>query len=167
MSHNARYWIEHLQLSAHPEGGAYREVFRAPLTLPQAVLTPAHNGPRSVLTSIYFLLQQGEFSAFHRIASDELWHHYDGDTLHIFEITPKGTLHIHALGTEPGALPFAVISAGSWFGSRIAPAGSYTLCGCSVAPGFDFADFEMADRETLTSQYPQHTDIIKQLTHQQ
>lgn len=116
------------------------------------------------MTGIYFLLQQGEFSAFHRIASDELWHHYDGGALHIYEILPDGQLVTHVLGTEGEALPFAVIRAGSWFASRVARGNDYTLCGCTVAPGFDFSDFELAERSALQQQYPQHTGIIAELT---
>lgn len=157
---NAAYWKEKLQLTSHPEGGAFGEVYRAGLVLPQHTLTPQHNGDRNAMTSIYFLLSSGEYSAFHRIASDELWHHYDGDTLCVYEITIDGALHTHMLGITNGALPFAVIRAGSWFASRVAPGASYALVGCTVAPGFDFADFELADRSTLQRQYPQHTDLI-------
>jgi len=116
------------------------------------------------MTSIYFLLQFGEFSAFHRIASDELWHHYDGGTLCIYEITADGTLKRHLLGIEEGALPFVMIPAGSWFGSRVEKEGSFTLCGCTVAPGFDFADFELADRQALAAQYPAHATITTEMT---
>jgi len=116
------------------------------------------------MTSIYFLLEHGEFSAFHRIASDELWHHYDGGTACIYEILPDGTLVRHLLGTEADAMPFVVIKAGSWFGSRVEVPGSYTLCGCTVAPGFDFDDFELADRAELTSLHPRHAAIIAELT---
>lgn len=160
----AQYWKEQLHLTSHPEGGAFREIYRSSLHLPQQTLTPLHNGPRSAMTSIYFLLEDGEFSAFHRIASDELWHHYAGDTLHVFEITTDGVLHTHLLGTQANALPFAVIKAGSWFGSRVAPGGSYTLCGCTVAPGFDFTDFELAT-PALAHQYPQHAQLIHEMVH--
>ncbi|GAA4460792.1 cupin domain-containing protein [Nemorincola caseinilytica] len=161
---NAGYWKEKLQLTSHPEGGAYGEIYRAAMVLPQSVLTTMHNGDRNAMTSIYFLLGEGEYSAFHRIASDELWHHYDGDTLCVYEITPDGVLHTHFLGLEDGAIPFAVIKAGSWFASRVAAGGSYTLCGCTVAPGFDFADFELANRTDLQAQYPQHAALIAELT---
>lgn len=159
-----RYWIEKLSLTPHVEGGAFSEIYRSALSLPQNVLEKAHKGPRNAMTSIYFLLEHGQFSAFHRIASDELWHHYDGGTLSIYEITPDGQLHRHQLGVAGDALPFAVINAGSWFGSRVEEAGSFTLCGCTVAPGFDFADFELAERHTLTMEYPDHAGTIRQLT---
>lgn len=161
---NAEHWKNLLKLTAHPEGGAYSEIYRSDLTLPQNTLTPLHTGARSAMTSIYFLLEAGEFSAFHRIASDELWHHYAGNNLYVYEISPDGALHTHILGKEEGALPFAVIKAGSWFGSRVAPGGAYTLCGCTVAPGFDFADFELAT-PTLALQYPQHAQLIQEMIH--
>jgi uncharacterized protein len=160
---SAQFWKEKLQLSSHVEGGAFSEVYRSGLALPKEVLTSEHHGSRNAMTSIYFLLEYGEFSAFHRIASDELWHHYDGDTLCIYEILTDGTLKKYRLGTDNNALPFAVIEAGSWFASGVEIEGGYTLCGCTVAPGFDFADFELADKSTLSSEFPLHTTIIAQL----
>lgn len=163
---NATYWKEKLQLTAHVEGGAFKEVYRAPLLLPQSVLSKEHNGPRAASTSIYFLLEHGEFSAFHRIASDELWHFYDGGSLAIYEIDKNGTLTRHLLGRniEAGAQLQVLIKAGSWFASRVEDEGSYALCGCTVAPGFDFADFELAGRQKLAAMYTQHSDLIASLT---
>lgn len=162
----AAYWKQKLQLIQHVEGGAFKEVYRSPLLLPQAALSPEHKGQRTASTSIYFLLEYGEFSAFHRIASDELWHFYDGDTLAIYEITPDGTLIRHLLGrdAENGASLQVVIPAGSWFASRVEKDSGFSLCGCTVAPGFDFADFELADRNDLQTQYPQHRELVATLT---
>jgi len=164
---SAKYWIDRLSLNPHVEGGAFSEIYRSELLLPQNVLSDEHKGARNAMTSIYFLLETGQFSAFHRIASDELWHHYDGGILIIYEITPDGRLVTHKLGTEDDANPFAVIKAGSWFGSRVEMPASYTLCGCTVAPGFDFADFELADRDALSAIYPTYRAIISELTRQQ
>ncbi len=163
---NATYWKEKLQLTAHIEGGAFKEVYRSALMLPQSVLTSAHNGPRAASTSIYFLLEYGEFSAFHRIASDELWHFYDGGSLAIYEIDKSGTLIRHLLGRdiEAGAHLQVLIKAGSWFASRVENEDGYALCGCTVAPGFDFADFELAGRQQLAALYPQHAALIVSLT---
>lgn len=165
--YNAPYWIEKLGLISHIEGGAFREVYRSSLVLPEDKLTDGHKGDRAASTSIYFLLQQGEISALHRIASDELWHFYDGDPLAIYEINLQGILIKHLLGKDidKGESPQVLIPAGSWFGSRVDGNGRYSLCGCTVAPGFDFADFELADRETLSGQYPQHKEIIFSLTY--
>lgn len=164
---DARYWKDKLGLQSHVEGGAFKETYRSGLLFPQQVLTTKHNGIRSAATGIYFLLEYGEFSAFHRIASDEQWHFYDGICLNVYEIKDDGTLIIHKLGLDidKGEQPQITIAAGSWFGSRVEATGGYTLCGCTVAPGFDFADFELADRNVLIQQYPQHAGIITSLTH--
>lgn len=164
--YSAAYWKEKLGLTGHVEGGAFKEVYRSAMTIPQNALTGGHKGDRAASTGIYFLLEYGEFSSFHRIASDELWHFYDGCVLCVYEIKPSGELVKHLLGKDidSGERPQLVIPAGSWFGSRVEQEGGYTLCGCTVAPGFDFADFELADRQTLTNQYPQHEEIIRSLT---
>lgn len=166
MRPDVSYWIEKLQLTQHIEGGAFREVYRSGLVLPRQALPLFFQGDRSASTSIYFLLGEGEFSAFHRIASDELWHFYYGDPLHIYEIGHNGRLVIHRLGSDPekGETFQAVVKAGSWFASAPAPGSEYGLAGCTVAPGFDFADFELADRETLAGQYPEHAELIRALT---
>lgn len=162
----AAYWTDILQLEQHIEGGAFRETYRAPLDLPREVLPPAFGGNRQASTAIYFLLQAGDFSAFHRIAADEMWHFYAGDTLHIYEITPDGVLRTHLLGSdiERGAAFQVLIPAGSWFASRVEKPGQYALVGCTVAPGFDFADFELAERMALTTAFPAHETLIAQLT---
>ncbi|HXB93733.1 MAG TPA: cupin domain-containing protein [Puia sp.] len=160
------YWIEHLQLTPHIEGGAFRECYRSGLTIPQASLPLFFQGDRSVATSIYFLLAAGQFSAFHRIASDELWHFYYGDTLLIYEIGHNGRMVEHRLGSNPqNDESFqTVVRAGSWFASVPAPGSEYALVGCTVAPGFDFADFELADRAALIGQYPDHAGVIQRLS---
>lgn len=163
---SASYWKEKLQLISHIEGGAFREVYRSPLVLPKSALNPEHKGDRSASTSIYFLLEYGEFSAFHRIASDELWHFYDGTALCIYEIKENGELIKHLLGRniENGETLQILIPAGSWFASRVEIPGGFALCGCTVAPGFDFADFELADRKKLQEQFPQHSQLIASLS---
>lgn len=162
----AGYWIDKLGLAAHIEGGAFKEIYRSELALPQHVLTPRHHGDRNAMTSIYFLLTHGDFSAFHRIASDEIWHFYDGAPLCVYEITTNGALVRHMLGKDidKDQQPVIVIKAGSWFGSRVEEPGGFTLCGCTVAPGFDFADFELADKEALQASFPQHAAIIGEMT---
>ncbi len=160
----AKYWKEKLHLTSHIEGGSFSEVFRSDLMLPQESLTKHHNGFRNAMTSIYFLLEHGDFSAFHRIASDELWHHYDGGTLCIYEIKPDNSITKHLLGIGGASLPFVAITAGSWFASRVEEAGSFTLCGCTVAPGFDFADFELANKVALQQQFPDYFKLIDELT---
>lgn len=160
---SAAYWIEKLDLESHIEGGAFKEVFRSTLILEN--LPAGFKGARNASTSIYFLLQQGQFSAFHRIAADEGWHFYEGSPLTVYEIEENGTLTIHRLGSdfENGERFQTTIKAGSWFASRVEGEG-YALVGCTVAPGFDFADFELATFTTLSAQYPQHQNLIRELT---
>jgi len=161
--------VRSLSLSPHPEGGYYRETYRAPLTLPRAALTAAHAGDRSASTAIYFLVPRGSFSALHRIASDEVWHFYAGAPLEVVEIDAAGVLRCTVLGNELGdETPQHVVPAGAWFGSRVLEGtearGSFALVGCTVAPGFDFADFALANREALTRDHPAHARIIEELT---
>ncbi|MET0243110.1 MAG: cupin domain-containing protein [Flavitalea sp.] len=167
MSKNASYWISKLNLSRHVEGGSFRETYRSPINIPSAVLPKGFAGDTSVSTCIYFLLEQGQFSAFHKINSDECWHFYEGSQLDIFEIDAKGILTVHKLGRdlEAGESFQVVIKAGNWFASRVAFGGDYALVGCTVAPGFDFADFELATSGSLSSKYPHHASLIKTLTY--
>ena len=166
MRPNADYWIKKLQLTPHIEGGAYREVYRSSLSIPSECLPILFHGDRNICTGIYFLLRRGQFSAFHRIASDEIWHFYYGDPLLIHEINHGGLLTTHRLGSNPETeeVFFTVIKAGSWFASVPATDSEYSLVGCTVAPGFDFADFEMAERAALSGWYPGHAELIGTLT---
>jgi predicted cupin superfamily sugar epimerase len=168
MRPNAAYWIQQLQLTSHVEGGAFREVYRSELTISQKALPVFFQGNRNISTSIYFLLAGGQFSAFHRIASDELWHFYFGDPLLVYEIGHSGILTTHRLGPdiEKGESFQVVVKAGSWFASIPAEGSEYALVGCTVSPGFDFAEFELADRAALIKQYPQHAALIESLTRQ-
>jgi predicted cupin superfamily sugar epimerase len=162
-----RRWVDTLGLSPHPEGGFYRETYRAEMTLPESALSSVHGGPRSASTAIYFLVTAGSFSAFHRIASDELWHFHAGGALEIVTIDPSGArrdLHL-GLDVERGERPQHVVTAGAWFGSRLrTDEDGYALVSCTVAPGFDFADFELARRDELARAYPTHVAIIAALT---
>ncbi len=160
-------YIKELGLIKHIEGGAYKEVYRSDLlaSFPQLM---GHNEARNLCTSIYFLLQFGEFSAFHRIKSDELWHHYDGNVLHIYELNTKGELIVHKLGKDlaQGEQIQTWIPAGSWFASRCEVEQGFALVGCTVSPGFDFADFELAKAAELTQTYPAHSALIQSLCRQ-
>ncbi len=158
------YWVERLGLQPHPEGGLYAETYRS---------SGRHTGEyedfpgqRSFATGIYFLLPAGVFSALHRIRSDELWHFYCGAPLEIAAIDREGELSIKTLGLdlERGQAPQHVVSAGAWFGASVTAASGYTLVGCTVAPGFDFLDFELARRGELMARYPQHAHLIARYT---
>ncbi len=164
--HSADYWIDKLKLQSHPEGGYFSEAYRAEGIIPSSVLPAGFNGERNFSTSIYFLLQYNQFSAFHRIRSDELWHFYSGGSLDISVIYPSGKLGILKLGNQPeqGESFQRVVKAGCWFASSPAKKSAYSLVGCTVAPGFDFHDFELAERKSLIQQFPQHKDLITHLT---
>jgi uncharacterized protein len=162
----ADYWISRLNLSTHIEGGAFREIYRSPVMVPRPALPLSFSGDRSFCTSIYFLLKRNQFSAFHKIKSDEIWHFYYGDALIVYEIDVTGQLLVHKLGNDPdkGESFQCVISAGNWFAARLAPGGDYALVGCTVSPGFDFADFELATQNELLRLFPEHEEMIRELT---
>lgn len=155
VDHAAR-WVRELELAPHPEGGWYRETYRSPDAIPGI--------GRNVSTAIYFLLEQGNFSAFHRIRSDEMWHFHHGDGVDIHVIDPDGAYQRLMLGVAGGRQPQAVVPAGCWFASEVTQGGSYALVGCTVAPGFDFADFELADGIELAARYTHHAQLIRRLT---
>jgi predicted cupin superfamily sugar epimerase len=167
MDMDADYWIENLQLRPHVEGGAFREVYRSALTIENEHPSAGVNTNRNICTSIYFLLKYGDFSAFHRIRSDELWHFHFGQTLTIYEIEAQtGSLKIHFLGpqTDKGEVFQTAVKAGNWFAAIVKGTGAYALAGCTVAPGFDYADFELGNRDQLSKTYPQHQRLIISLT---
>jgi uncharacterized protein len=157
----ASYWIEKLRLLKHPEGGYYREMYRSAESIPQQELPPRFGGARAFSTAIYFLLLGDEISAVHRIKSDEVWHFYAGSQLTIHVIDQDRAYTQIELGDDCFQ---AVVHAGCWFGATVDEPQSYALVGCTVAPGFDFADFEMANRADLFAHYPQHRAIIERLT---
>jgi predicted cupin superfamily sugar epimerase len=193
----AAYYINKQKLTRHKEGGSYAETYRSPLVLPNDVIGNAFKGSCNACTAIYFLLEHNQFSAFHRIASDEtsmirlsqtrmkihhassirpiknklftdeIWHFYAGNVLSIYDIDERGELTVHKLGNnlESGETFQCVIKAGHWFASRCEVENGFSLVGCTVSPGFDFNDFELADRKTLCELYPAHAAIIETLTY--
>ena len=162
---NARELIAHYKLLPHPEGGWYKETYKSIEQISQNALPQRFSGDRAFSTAIYFLLEQGNFSAFHSIKSDECWHFYIGEPLWVYVLFPNGLLQIFVLGSDisSGELFQFVVPANCWFASRPAPNSSFSLVGCTVSPGFDFADFELADAKELIKTYPQHEKIIKEL----
>ena len=136
--------IETLGLSPHPEGGYYGELYRSPAT----VHPDDGRGPRSALTTIYFLLPQGSVSRWHRVQSDEVWHYYEGAPLDLWMASPEGDQVDHyRLGPlDKAQRPVWTVPAGHWQAAR--STGSYTLVGCTVGPGFDFRDFALASQES-------------------
>lgn len=162
---DAMYWTEKLRLEPHPEGGFFRQTYKSDLMIARDAL-PGFSGARAVSTAIYFLLEGKNFSAFHRLRSDELWHFYAGTPLVVHVIEPAGDYSSISLGdnSDAGQLFQAVVKARCWFASEVQDRGSWALVGCTVAPGFEFEDFELARREELARQYPQHRRLIEKLT---
>jgi predicted cupin superfamily sugar epimerase len=165
MQINVAALVHHFDLLPHPEGGYYKETYRSPDLLSGSALPEKFGGTRSMATAIYFLLEKGNFSAFHRIKSDECWHFYQGDSLHIHVIYQDGYYQLIKLGAniQQDEVFQAVVSAGAWFASETNANGVYSLVGCTVAPGFDFADFELASAQKLIVDFPVHEQLIKRL----
>ncbi len=157
--------IFHYNLQPHPEGGWYAQSYRSSEIIPAAALPNRFGGDRVFSTAIYFLLEQGNFSAFHRIKSDECWHFYQGDPLEVFIIGTDRQLTIVTLGQDSsrGQLFQYVVPANCWFASRPAKESKFCFVGCTVAPGFDFADFELANQTNLCSEYPEYSELILEL----
>jgi len=164
---SAAYWIEKLHLKRHPEGGYFRETYTSAAKMDECCLRSGRAAPRPVSTAIYYLLEGTGFSALHRIKSDEIWHHYTGSSLTIHIIDMSGIYREVTLGKDPdkGETLQAVVPAGFWFGATVDSHSSYSLAGCTVAPGFEFLEFEMASRGELIHLYPDHRRIIERLTH--
>ena len=163
---NVDYWINQLRLLPHPEGGFYKETYRSSETVSSSALPDRFDGDRNFSTAIYFLLRSGDRSVFHRIKSDELWHFYQGSTLSIYLLQQNDLKILKMVADmEKRELLQVAIPANCWFGARVDEPGSYALCGCTVSPGFDFRDFEMARKEYLLEAYPEQAEIIAQLTH--
>lgn len=146
-------------LSPHPEGGWYREYHSSGRILGQL---PGYPGPRPALTAIWFCLRRGEFSAFHRLRGEEAWIHLAGGPLELFLLAPGKTERIMVASVEDGGPPAAVVPAGVFQAAR--PLGEYCLVSCLVAPGFDFADFELASPRELLEAFPGEADAIRSLT---
>ena len=164
---SAAHWVSLLSLSPHPEGGYFKETYRSSAVVGQSALQGDFSGPRNVCTGIYYLLERGDFSAFHRIKSDEMWHFYAGGALDLFMLHEGIFSHVK-IGRDVAAgehLQF-VVPAGAWFASRPSLMSAFSLVGCTVSPGFDFADFEMARSADLLQEYPSCVDVIASLTRQ-
>ena len=163
---NAQYWIEKLQLEPHPGGGYFRQSYRSEVLIGREALPAGFSGARAVSTAIYFLLEGKNFSAFHRLRSDEVWHFYAGDPLVVHVVEAEGNYFRILLGRDldGGQVLQGVVRAGCWFASHVADWNSFSVVGCTVAPGFDFEDFEMGKREELAARYPWHRELIERLT---
>jgi predicted cupin superfamily sugar epimerase len=155
--------IQKLGLIPHPERGYYRETYRSA----SEVVSQRHGGTRLASTAIYFLVTAQEPATFlHRLLSDEVFHFYDGGPLEILRLFPDGKWDVAVLGMnlDAGERPQIVIPAGTWFGTELCDGASHCLVGCTVAPGFEFADFELAQGPELEARYPDAADRIRRMS---
>jgi uncharacterized protein len=167
----ASWWIEQLGLEPHPEGGYFRETFRADESLAGDALPARYGGAsRSISTSIYYLLERGQRSRLHRLASDETWHFHAGDpvTVHLLDEAAGYRACVVGLELDRGHAPQLHIPSGTWFGATLdhsdaEKTAGFVLVGCTVAPGFAFEDFEIAARDPILRDYPQHADVLSRL----
>jgi len=154
--------IRRFDLQPHPEGGFFRETYRSTARVSRA----GSGETRSASTAIYYLLCDGAHSAWHRIKSDEVWHFYAGAPLLVHVLDDAGTLATHRLGnplTHPDTAFQAVVPAGQWFAAECEDPATFALAGCTVAPGFEFSEFELAALDVLQSAYPAHAEFIARL----
>ncbi|MBI3548258.1 MAG: cupin domain-containing protein [Elusimicrobia bacterium] len=166
MRPTAREIVSRLKLKPHPEGGFYRETYRAKGVIPKAALGAGFGGERAHSTAIYCLFPKGAVSRFHRIRSDELWHFYIGGPLTIVELRRSGPPKKTVLGPDlkAGQRPQHAVPAGVWFGAYPNDGTPYCLAGCTVAPGFDFSEFELGSRRELLRVFPRARREVLRLT---
>jgi uncharacterized protein len=158
--------IKLLGLKSHPEGGYYRETYRSDEIIENGALPERYTGHRTYGTAIYYLLTLETFSAIHRIKTDEIYHFYLGDPVELVQLRPDGSGSVVTLSDDiiGGAQVQTVVSRGTWHGARLVEGGKYALLGTTVAPGFEFADFEVGHRSDLIRSYPSFSDTIIPLT---
>jgi predicted cupin superfamily sugar epimerase len=166
---DAEFLISTLGLKPHPiEGGYFRETYRAERSIPATALPPTYAGAgeRSIGTAIYYLLTPDTFSELHRLPTEEVFHLYMGGPVHMLQLFPGGAVRRVVLGTNilAGESPQLVVPAGVWQGSALEPGVEFALLGATMAPGFDYADYERGRRSVLTQLYPDHAELITRLT---
>lgn len=159
--------IEQLGLQEHPEGGYFKETYRSKGIISNDELGDKFVGDRNQCTGIYFLLTSEKFSAFHKVNQDEMWHYYKGAPIKLHTITSDGSYSFVMIGNdfEIGETPQHVVKGGDWFAAEVVDENTYCLVGCTVAPGFDFADFTLPKRQELIELFPEHKTVINRLTH--
>lgn len=161
---NAEDWITHLDMTAHPEGGYYKQSFVSS----EKIMTAEHPAERNLYTSIYFLLRTQDISHFHRLKSDELWYFHAGHAVTVHILDTEGNYRAEKLGLDlaAGERPQVLVEKGSIFGSTVEAENTFSLVGCMVSPGFDFADFELLRQSELLELYPQQEQVIKKLAYE-
>lgn len=158
-TNDAAYWIKQLSLQPHPEGGYYKEVFRSQ----QEVKRVGDEKTLQACTSIYYLLEGDDYSGFHRISSDEIWYFHKGLPLTIHVITAEGVPEAWVLSDQPDGSLSLIVPAGLWFAAEISSKAGYTLVSCAVAPGFEFSEFEMAEKGELIKAYLGNEELFGRL----
>jgi uncharacterized protein len=166
---HAREIIAALELQPHPiEGGFFRETYRSTAAIRAASLPHGYaaTGERSIGTAIYYLLTSDTFSELHRLPTEEVFHLYLGGPVRMLQLFPKGAACEVVLGTDilAGERPQVVVPAGVWQGSRLEPGVEFALLGATMAPGFEYADYQQGRRTDLIAAYPDHEERIRQLT---
>lgn len=158
--------IKHLDLQPHPEGGYFKETYRSVGSISEASLPENFKGSRNYATAIYFLLTYGNFSAFHKIKQDEIWHFYEGSPIRLIMISEGAELSEIIIGRNfsKGEVPQFAVPKNHWFAGEVMEPESFSLVGCTVSPGFDFRDFTLAERKELEDSFPQHASIIQKFT---
>lgn len=156
---DAAYWIKQLSLLPHPEGGFYKEMFRST----QEVSRVGDDTVLQACTSIYYLLEGADYSGFHKIASDEIWYFHKGVPLTVHIINKDGRHEAMELSDQPDGNLSLVVPAGLWFAAELPSKTGYTLVSCAVAPGFEFTEFEMANKEELIKSYPGNEALFGRL----
>jgi len=157
------YWIQHLDLKPHPEGGFFKEVFRSSIDVTKEELPKGYKSSRRLSTSIYYLLRSGEISKMHRLKSDELWYFHFGSPLKVIYIDHEGIKRTKILGARPEKAEsfYMHIPAGNIFAAEVLEENFYSLVSCVVSPGFEFDDFEMFNKDDLIQAYPKHADVFE------
>ena len=166
MNKKAQSYIIQLNLQPHPEGGYFREVYHSDEIIQKESLPTRYDGNRNFSTSIYFLLEGEQKSKFHRLKSDEQWHFYNGCPVKIYILNENGELSVTTLGDNilNGEVFQTVIKRNNWFAAELIDKNSFCLVGCVVSPGFNFNDFELANRDELITTYPQHKGLVIRFT---
>ncbi|RCS27629.1 cupin domain-containing protein [Polaribacter sp. WD7] len=164
---DAKEIIHNFGLQEHPEGGYYKEVYRSKEKISSSHLGNQFVGDRNYCTSIYFLLTSDKYSAFHKINQDEIWHFYSGTALKLHLIAPNGKYSFVIIGSnfKNHEVFQYTVPAQYYFAAEVLQQNSFSFVGCTVSPGFDFRDFILPSYDELSNQFPQHSKIIKSLTH--
>lgn len=157
------YWIQHLDLKPHPEGGFFKEVYRSTIGVSKDELPVGYKSARRLSTSIYYLLRSGDISRMHRLKSDELWYYHFGSSLKVIYIDHEGKKHTKILGNNPEKAEYfhILIPAGNIFAAEVIDPDSYSLISCVVSPGFEYEDFELFSKDDLLQAYPKHADLFE------